>query len=92
VNAVSVSLIGVLCLGLAGCLGKRPEAWAEAYHENNQTMVENPAAAEQNPDSPQGLDGATAEQVFGKFEKRQGESKSPGESPSIINIDSGGRN
>jgi hypothetical protein len=54
-------------------------------------MVENPAAAEQNPDSPQGLDGATAEQVFGKFEKNQGKTKGPGV-PSIINIDSGGGN
>jgi hypothetical protein len=84
-------LLAALVLLGPGCtLTHLDEHFGEAQRANVAAMTENPAAAEQDRESPQGLDGASASRVMEKYQKKQGEKKAQ-RLPSIIQIDAGGR-
>jgi type IV pilus biogenesis protein CpaD/CtpE len=75
---------------LASCAPTPVEQhWGEAYRRDVASMVENPQAAEMEPEAPMGLDPATAEQVVGKYLEQQAEAKEPASMPSFIQIGTG---
>jgi hypothetical protein len=90
---VSRLVVGLVAwLAVVGCVhpNRIEEHHGEAQGELVRRMVENPEAEQAPAAGVEGLDPITGEALMGKYEEQQGESKEPGQGPSIIQIESGG--
>jgi hypothetical protein len=70
--------VAVLLVPLAGCehslVGQN---MGNAYRENTNAQIADPEAGRRNEPGPQGLDGATGEDVMGRYHRAQGGAQTP---------------
>ncbi len=74
----------MLLVPLAGCehslVGQN---MGNAYRENMTAQIADPEAGRKNEPGPQGLDGATAEDVMSRYHRAQGGARTP-QLPAIV--------
>jgi len=76
--------VAMLLVPLAGCehslVGQN---MGNAYRENVTAQIANPEAGRANEPGPQGLDGATGEDVMSRYHRAQGGARTP-QLPAIV--------
>ena len=76
--------VAMLLVPLAGCQHSLVgQNMGNAYRENMTAQIADPEAGRANEPGPQGLDGATGEDVMNRYHKAQGGARTP-QLPSIV--------
>ena len=84
---IQIVLVGVATLLLGACATSNVEEhWGDANQHNNELMIANPNAPQENTTPPTGLDGSTGEIVVEKYKRTEKKAGKLKKVPSIINI------
>ena len=83
ISALCIAL-AMLALPLVGCehslVGQN---MGNAHRENTNAQIADPEAGRANEPGPQGLDGATGEDVMGRYHRGQGGARTP-QLPTVV--------
>jgi hypothetical protein len=83
ISALCIAL-AMLALPLVGCehslVGQN---MGNAHRENTNAQIANPEAGRANEPGPQGLDGATGEDVMNRYHRGQGGARTP-QLPTVV--------
>ena len=76
--------VAMLLVPLAGCEHSLVrQNMGNAYRENMTAQIADPEAGRRNEPGPQGLDGATGEDVMSRYHRAQGGARTP-QLPAIV--------